>query len=58
MRIRKAQKTYGSYGCGFGTLVHLHQSSKIKSQKRIYETVEIRVLLFLLDDGRIRNGDP
>jgi hypothetical protein len=41
--VREAQKIYGSYGCGFGTLVHLHQSSKIKSQKRSYETVEIRV---------------
>ncbi len=30
-------KTYGSYGsgCGFGTLVHLHHSSKIISHKEV-----------------------
>jgi len=33
-------KTYGFYpgsgpGCGFGTLVHLHHSSKIKSHKEV-----------------------
>ncbi len=49
-------KTYGSYGsgCGFGKLVHLHHSSKIKSHKEVTKQYKPRVfLLFLFDGGRI-----
>jgi hypothetical protein len=48
-------KTYGSW-FGFGTLVHLHHSSKIKGQKEVTEQWKSRfVLLFLLDNGKIRS---
>ncbi len=37
------RETYGSYGSGFGTLVHLYHSSNIK---RSYKTAEIKVFLY------------
>jgi hypothetical protein len=57
MQIRETQKKYGSgsgSGCGFGPLVHLHNSSKINIIKKLQNSRNQGFFLLLLDDGRIR----